>query len=114
MTMKVSVVLIACALLAACNQPAESGNTTAPAPTGPDPVEAQIAKLSPTQQRTAFFRAINDADYSCQNIVNVVAKGRIDGRPVWAVECNAGAQFIIKLQPGGIFHVSGVPKSLQR
>jgi hypothetical protein len=70
--------------------------------------------LNPTQQRTAFFRAINDADYDCQNIVNVVPKARVDDKPVWAVECNAGAQYIIKLQRGGIFQVSGVPKSLQR
>jgi len=112
--MKSFAAIAACALLAACNQPAATGNAAAPAPTGPDPVEAQIAKLSAVQQRTTFFRAINDADYNCQNIVNVVSKGRIDGRLVWAVECNAGAQFVIKLQPGGLFHVSGVPKSLQR
>ncbi|MEG3088776.1 hypothetical protein [Sphingomonas sp. PB4P5] len=112
--MKVSAVLIACSLLVACNEPAATGNVAAPAQTGPDPVEAQIAKLSPVQQRTAFFRAINDADYNCQNIVNVVSRGRVDGKPTWAVECNAGAQYLIRLQRGGIFQVSGVPKSLQR
>ena len=112
--MRLSSILIACGLLAACNDPAATGNAAAPAALGPDPVEAQIAALGPVQQRTAFFRAINDADYDCQNIVNVVSKGRIDGRPTWAVECNAGAQYIIALQRGGIFRVSGVPKNLRR
>ncbi|MFC3581472.1 hypothetical protein [Sphingomonas hylomeconis] len=112
--MKLLTAMMGCALLAACNDPAATGNGAASAPLGPDPVEAQIAKLNPTQQRTAFFRAINDADYDCQNVVNVVSKGRVDGKPVWAVECNAGAQYVIALERGGIFKVSGVPKSLRR
>ncbi|MEN2785497.1 hypothetical protein ACFOKI_12225 [Sphingomonas qilianensis] len=112
MTAKTFTMALAGLALAACDT-GGSGNTAA-APAGPDPVEAQIAKLSPVQQRTAFFRAINDADYDCQNIVNVVARGRVNGKQTWAVECNAGAQYVIALQRGGVFQVSGVPKNLQR
>lgn len=102
--------MLGCAMLAGCGDPPpRGGNTTAAA--GPDPIEAKIAALPPTLQRTTFFRAINDADYNCQTIVNVVPRGRIDGKLSWAVECNQGAQYVIELQRGGIFHVSGVPKN---
>ena len=111
--MRLTTAILACALLSACNEPAATGNAVGPAAQGPDPVEAQIAKLSPSQQRTAFYRAITDADYDCQHVVNVVSKGRVDGQLKWAVECNAGAQYLIALQRGGIFRVSGVPKSLR-
>lgn len=100
---------IACLLLAGCGDPAATGNSSA-ADAAPDPVEAQLANLSAPLQRTTFFRAIQDADYACQNIVQVASRGRIDGKPVWAVECDGGAQYVIELQRGGVFHVSGVPK----
>ncbi|WP_236697517.1 hypothetical protein [Sphingomonas sp. Leaf357] len=104
--------LLGCAMLAGCGDPPpRGGGTTNAAEAGPDPMEAKIAALLPTLQRTTFFRAINDADYDCQSIVNVVSRGKIDGKPSWAVECNRGAQYIIELQRGGVFHVSGVPKN---
>ena len=108
-----SMAVLPVALLASCGQTAPTGNGAA-ADAGPDPVEMQIANLSPPLQRTAFFRAIRDADYDCQRIVNAVSRGRIDGKPVWAVECDGGAQYLIELQRGGIFHVSGVPKAARR
>jgi hypothetical protein len=106
------IIAIACLLLAACSGGAPIGNSAA-ADTAPDPVEAQIANLSAPLQRTTFFRAIQDADYACQNIVQVVSRGKVDGKPVWAVECDGGAQYVIELQRGGVFHVSGVPKPVR-
>ena len=97
-------------LLSACDGAAPGGNTVA-ADLGPDPVEAQLANLSAPLQRTTFFRAIQDADFDCQSIVKVVPRGKIEGKPTWAVECERGAQYLVELQRGGIFHVSGVPKA---
>ena len=105
-------IVLGCAMLTGCGDPApRSDAATKAADAGPDPMEAKIAALSPALQRTTFFRAINDANYDCQNIVNVVPRGRIEGKLNWAVECNRGAQYIVELQRGGIFHVSGVPKN---
>jgi hypothetical protein len=103
---------LGCGLLTGCGDPPpRGGNSATAAQAGRDPMEAKIAALSPTLQRTTFFRAINDANYDCQSIVNVVSRGKIDGKASWAVECNRGAQYIIELEPRGIFHVSGVPKN---
>ncbi|QNQ11986.1 hypothetical protein H3Z74_11970 [Sphingomonas alpina] len=103
-------IILACAALAACDgSTAPAGNAATAA--APDPMEAKIAALSEPLREVTFFRAINDADYTCQRIVNVVSRGRIEGKLSWAVECEQGAQYVIELQRGGIFHVSGVPKS---
>ncbi|WP_260598563.1 hypothetical protein [Sphingomonas endolithica] len=109
MNARSTTIAIACVLLAGCGGPGPTGNSAA-ADVAPDPVEAQIANLSAPLQRTTFFRAIQDADYACQTIVQVVPRGKIEGKPVWAVECDGGAQYVIELQRGGVFHVSGVPK----
>ncbi|MES2057038.1 MAG: hypothetical protein V4564_13965 [Pseudomonadota bacterium] len=113
MIFRAAIIALTCAALAACNgSTAPAGNTMAAAKdTAPDPMEAKIAALSEPLRQVTFFRAINDADYTCQRIVNVVPRGRIEGKLVWAVECEQGAQYVIELQRGGIFHVSGVPKS---
>ena len=111
LTGAIAGLVLACATLSGCGDPPPRGGTTgAAAETTPDPMEAKIAALSPALQRTTFFRAINDANYDCQSIVNTVPRGRIDGKLTWAVECNRGAQYLIELQRGGIFHVTGVPK----
>lgn len=106
-------IIVLCASLAACGQPSVTGNATTAA-AGPDPVEAKLNKLSPALQQVAFYRAIRDANYDCQKIESVVSRGRIDDKPVWAVECDKGAQYVIALQPGGIFNVSGVPRQATR
>lgn len=106
-------IIALCALLAACGRPGVTGNDTIAA-AGPDPVEAQLSNLSAPLQQVAFYRAIRDANYDCQKVTNVVSRGRIDGRPVWAVECDKDTQYVIELQRGGIFNVSGVPRQAAR
>lgn len=114
MNAKLLIVGMACGLLAACgsNPAATTTNTATAAAANTNVMEAKIAALPPALQRTTFFRAIQDADYECQNIVNVVPRGKPDGKPLWAVECDGGRQYVIELQPGDIFHVSGVPKGM--
>lgn len=115
MNAKLLIAGMTCGLLAACGGESATTATTniaTAAVANTNAMEAKIAALPPALQRTTFFRAIQDADYECQNIVNVVPRGKPDGRPLWAVECNGGRQYVIELQPGDIFHVSGVPKGM--
>jgi hypothetical protein len=100
-------------LLAGCGGGSTSGGNTAIA-AAPDPMEAKIAALTDAQRKTAFFRAIYDADYQCDEIVKVENKPRIDNRPVWLATCDDQGEYYITLQPGGIFTVSGVPQARRR
>ena len=38
----------------------------------------------------------------------------IDGKATWIAECDDHGQYVIALQPGGIFWVSGVPQPKKR
>lgn len=95
------------------------GTASGPIPTSSstgaaDPVEAKINALNDSQRKTAFFRAIYDADYQCDKIEKVESKPRSDDRPVWVATCDDQGEYVITLQPGGIFTVSGVPQAKRR
>lgn len=94
--------------LSGCD-PAAPSNTAAAA-AAPDPMEAKIAALSPELQRTTMFRAIRDGGYTCQEITRFEKKPPVDGKATWVAECEDRGQYVIALQPGGIFWVSGVPQ----
>ena len=101
--------------LSACDKPARPpGTTAAKAEATPDPIEVRIAALPEPLRRATFYRAIVDARFPCEHITRAESRGRVEGRPVWAVECGAGPEYILALQPGGIFLVSGVPASARR
>lgn len=109
-----AMVLVLATLLSGCG--GNSGATTnanaaaaAPGAT-PDPMEAKIRALDPVRKRLTFFRAIYDADYTCQKIVSIVDKPRDEGRPVWLVTCDDQGEYRVTLVPGGTFTVSGVPQ----
>ena len=95
--------------LAACDgSPSGSG---APAATAShDPMEAKIDALSPQLQETTMFRAIQDGGYTCQQIVQLKKHAPIDGKATWVAQCEDHGQYVIALQPGGVFWVSGVPQ----
>jgi ABC-type glycerol-3-phosphate transport system substrate-binding protein len=102
-------------MLAGCGGSTTSpGNSTVAATATPDPMEAKIAALSDAQRKTAFFRAIYDADYECAQIVKVETKPRDNNKPVWLVTCEDNGEYYITLQPGGIFTVSGIPQAKRR
>ncbi|MGY4396712.1 hypothetical protein ACVWZA_001897 [Sphingomonas sp. UYAg733] len=113
MKTQLMIIVLACAALAGCGDPPPRGTNVTVEDLGPDPMEANIAALPESLQHVTFFRAIQDADYPCQRIVNVVPRARVDGQLVWAVECDVGSQYVITLQRGGIFQVSGVPRPAQ-
>ena len=77
-------------------------------------MEAKIDALSPSLQQTTMFRAIRDGGYTCQKIVRMEKHAPIDGKATWIAECDDHGQYVIALQPGGIFWVSGVPQPKKR
>lgn len=79
-----------------------------------DPMEARIDALSPALQQTTMFRAIQDGGYTCQQIVRMEKHAPIDGKATWIAECEDHGQYVIALQPGGVFWVSGVPQPKRR
>lgn len=90
--------------------PAAPSAPTATATAAPDPVEAKIDALPPALQRTTLFRAIQDGGYTCQQIVDFAKRPPVDGHATWVAVCEDHGQYVITLQPGGIFWVSGVPR----
>lgn len=101
-------------MLAGCGGSTTSAGNSAAATATPDPMEGKIAALSDAQRKTAFFRAIYDADYECAQIVKVETRPRDNNKPVWLVTCEDGGEYYITLQPGEIFTVSGVPQAKKR
>jgi hypothetical protein len=100
-------------LLAGCGGGGSAGNTVTASAT-PDPIEAKINAASEVARRTAFFRAIYDSDFTCDKIVKVEPRPRDAGRAVWLVTCDDHGEYVITLQPGGVFTVSGVGQPKRR
>ncbi len=96
--------------VSACD-PGSTAGTTAAATTKPDPMEARIDALPRNLQETTLFRAIRDGGYTCQKIVRFEKHAPIDGHAVWIAECDDRGQYVITLQPDGVFWVSGVPQA---
>jgi len=105
------------AMLAGCGGGggASGGNAATPAAgVTPDPMEAKIDALTESQRKTAFFRAIYDADYQCDEITNIADRPRDNGKRAWMVTCSDTGDYYVALQPGGIFTVSGTPQTKTR
>jgi len=101
--------LAALALLAACHQ-APAGNTaTAANASATDPIETKIVAFPEGLRQTTFLRAIRDAGFDCQEVVKEESRPRDAGRAVWIVACDHDQQYVLTLNRGGIFVVSGVP-----
>lgn len=99
--------------VAACDG-SPTGSTAPAAVATHDPMEAKIDALSPGLQETTMFRAIQDGGYTCQKIVRMEKHAPIEGKAVWIAQCDDQGQYVITLQPGGIFWVSGVPQPKKR
>ena len=82
--------------------------------TTPNPMEAKIDALSPALQQTTMFRAIRDGNFACQKIVQMKKRTPTVGKAIWDAECEDQGRYVIELQPGGIFWVSGVPAPKKR
>ncbi|MDR6849866.1 MAG: hypothetical protein ACRCS5_01005 [Sphingomonas sp.] len=113
MMKRICVAMILTAALASCDGSPSGSDKPAAAATH-DPMEAKIDALSPSLQQTTMFRAIRDGGYTCQKIVRMEKHAPIDGKATWIAECDDHGQYVIALQPGGIFWVSGVPQPKKR
>lgn len=102
--------LAGAAMLSGCGGSGSGGNAPAPVAT-PDPMEAKIDALNDNMRKLTFFRAIYDAGYTCKEIVKVDTLPRTDGKATWRATCDDGLDYVIALQPGGVFYVSGVPQT---
>ena len=80
--------------LAACHSPRKqaAGNSTAAASSGQ--FANQLAALPEAQRNGAFMRAITDAGFSCQKIVQSAAHAAIQNRPAWAITCDNNNAYV--------------------
>lgn len=91
------------------------GTASGPVPASTaDPMEAKIDALDEAGRKTAFFRAIYDADFQCDEIVKIADRPRDNGHRAWIVTCDDTGDYYITLQPGGVFTVSGTPQAKTR
>ena len=100
-------------LLVACNN-TPTGSAAPAAVATPDAMEAKIDALSPALRQTTMFRAIMDGGYTCQKIIHLEKRTPKDGKPIWIAVCDDQGQYVIELQQGGVFWVSGVPQPKRR
>ena len=112
MTRKILGLMLA-GTLAACDGAPTGSSAPAPVAT-PDPMEAKIDALSPKLQQVTLFRAIQDGGYTCQKIVHFEKHTPPGGKPTWIAQCDDQGQYVIELQKGGVFWVSGVPQPKKR
>lgn len=112
MNRPVVTMLALAALASACHAPQKSAtgttdNTTAVAANA---FAAKITALPPAQRDGAFMRAITDAGFSCQKIVQSAAHAAIQGRPAWEVMCdNDNAYVALATADGTLQIVPGRP-----
>ena len=104
-----------CAMVAGCGGggTGAAGNSGAATATA-DPMEAKIDALNEGQRKTAFYRAIYDADFQCDEITKIADRPRDNGRRAWIATCGDTGDYYITLAPGGIFTVSGTPQTKSR
>lgn len=105
---------IAALMLTACDGSSIVNGPPPRADATPNPMEAKIDALSPALQQMTMFRAIQDGNFTCQKIVQMKKRPSTGGKPVWDAECDDQGRYVIELQPGGIFWVSGVPQPKKR
>ena len=102
------------AMLAGCGGGGTAGGNSVTAGATADPMEAKIDALDEAGRKTAFFRAIYDADFQCDEIVKIADRPRDNGHRAWIVTCDDTGDYYITLQPGGVFTVSGTPQAKTR
>jgi hypothetical protein len=101
-------------MLTACGGGSGATGNGAVADATADPMEARIDALNEGQRKTAFYHAIYDADFQCDEIVKIVDRPRDDGHRAWIATCGDTGDYYITLRPGGVFTVSGTPQTKSR
>ncbi len=94
---RISPVLIT-VLLAACSRPmpsVETRNTVAAADA------ARIEHLNAWDREGVLFRAVRDAGWPCQQIIQEAAMARNHGNPVWRVQCEDKHYYLVEIAKDG-------------
>ena len=90
-------------LLAGCDQSPPQAKPTAAAPK--TDYLAQINKLAPKQRDATFYRAIEDAGFTCETVSTSQPQDAVQGHPAWDARCNDGQHWTLVLLDDGIIQV---------
>lgn len=90
-------------LLSACDPAPPQPKPTATAPK--TDYLARINKLTPQQRSATFYRAIEDASYTCDSVAESRAQDAVEGHPAWDAKCSDGRHWTLILFDDGILQV---------
>ncbi|WP_332804994.1 hypothetical protein [Sphingomonas sp. RT2P30] len=66
---------------------------------------AAINKLTEQQRNATFYRAIEDAGFTCDNVAASVTQDPVQGHPAWEARCGDGRHWILVLFDDGVIQV---------
>jgi hypothetical protein len=90
-------------LLAGCNPSPPQPKPTATAPRMD--YLAAINKLTQQQRDATFYRAIEDAGFTCDSVSASVPQVAMQGHPAWEARCGDGRHWILVLLDDGVIQV---------
>lgn len=85
-------------LLVACSGPLPSAETMA---RNTVDSAAKVEQLKAWDREGVLFRAVRDAGWPCQQIIEETAMGRNHGNPVWRVRCEDKQNYLIEIAKDG-------------
>jgi hypothetical protein len=108
MTRPVVTALALAALASACHAPQKSatGTTDNTAAVAADTFAAKITALPQAQRNGVFMRAITDAGFPCQKIVQSAAHAGIQGHPAWAITCDNNNAYVALATADGTLQIA--------
>eukprot|EP01035_Chromulina_nebulosa_P001322 gene1322-1764_t len=66
---------------------------------------AAINKLTEQQRNATFYRAIEDAGFTCDSVAASVTQDPVQGHPAWEARCGDGRHWILVLFDDGVIQV---------
>lgn len=94
---------LAALLLAACNASPPQPKPSATA--ARIDYLAAINKLTEQQRNATFYRAIEDAGFTCDSVAASVTQDPVQGHPAWEARCDDGRHWILVLFDDGVIQV---------
>lgn len=91
------------ALLAGCKAPPPQPKPSATA--AKIDYLAAINKLTEQQRNATFYRAIEDAGFTCDSVAASVTQDPMQGHPAWEARCSDGRHWILVLFDDGVIQV---------
>lgn len=94
---------LAAVLLSGCDPAPPQPKPTATAPK--TDYLAKINQLAPKQRDATFYRAIEDAGFTCDTVAESHSQAAIEGHPAWDARCSDGRRWTLVLYEDGILQV---------